>query len=223
MSARGRMGLLCLCLGLALLIGALGLYQSNRREALEAEIASREVMEELAAAIEAGREPPPERPAEEPDEPAPEAVAEPDGTPPEALPPDERPMESIAVEDYRCIGFLTIPALELELPVLEDCDEERMKIAPCRYSGSLAGGDLVIAAHNFQRHFGGLMRLPIGSEVIFTDVRGESTRFTVAELEQLREEETERMIAGEYGLTLFTCTYSGVTRYTVRCLRSDGP
>ena len=221
MSARGRMGLLCLCLGLALLIGALGLFQSNRREALEAEIASREVMEELAAAIEAGRELPPERPTEETAAPAPEAG--PAGTPsPEVLPPEERPMESIAVEDQRCIGFLTIPALELELPVLEDCDEERMKIAPCRYSGSLAGGDLVIAAHNFQRHFGGLMRLPIGSEVIFTDVRGESTRFTVAELEQLREEETERMIAGEYGLTLFTCTYSGATRYTVRCLRSDG-
>lgn len=221
MSARGRMGLLCLCLGLALLVGALALSQNNRREALEAEIASREVMEKLAAAIETGREQPTAG-AEESSAPetAPEAA---DAPPAEALPPEARPMESVRVEDCRYIGFLTVPALELELPVMEDYDEERMKIAPCRYSGSLAGGDLVIAAHNYQRHFGGLMRLPVGSEVVFTDVTGESTRFTVAELEQLKEEETERMIAGEYDLTLFTCTYSGATRYTVRCLRSDGP
>ena len=51
MSAKTKAGLACICLGAALLIGALGLYQSNRREALEAEAASREIIAQMAETI----------------------------------------------------------------------------------------------------------------------------------------------------------------------------
>ena len=133
--------------------------------------------------------------------------------------PEDSTVQTLRLEGNDYIGFLTIRELELELPVMESWDYERLKIAPCRYSGSAEGGDLVIAAHNYRRHFGGLSGLSVGSEILFTDISGSSTRYTVAELEILKPGDVEKMTAGEYDLTLFTCTYGGQSRYTVRCIR----
>ena len=130
-------------------------------------------------------------------------------------------METVEIDGNRYIGFLTIPALSLELPVMENWDYDLLKIAPCRYSGTLKDGDLVIAAHNYKRHFGRLSELSVGSEVLFTDAAGSSTKCTVAELEILQPEDVEYMTAGEYELTLFTCTYGGSTRFAARCVRAD--
>ena len=38
-------------------------------------------------------------------------------------------------------------------------------------------------------------------------------------LEILQPTAVEEMTSGDYDLTLFTCTYGGATRFTVRCLR----
>ena len=103
---------------------------------------------------------------------------------------------------------------------MEDWDYDKLKIAPCRYTGTLLERNLTIAAHNYQRNFGQLMNLSLGTEVLFTDARGETTRYTVAELEVLPPDAIERMTAGDYDLTLFTCTYGGATRFAVRCLQS---
>ena len=63
------------------------------------------------------------------------------------------------------------------------------------------------------------MDLSLGAEILFTDVSGATTRYTVAELEILQPTAVEEMTSGDYDLTLFTCTYGGATRFTVRCLR----
>ena len=40
-------------------------------------------------------------------------------------------------------------------------------------------------------------------------------------LETLPETAVEEMRAGEWDLTLFTCTYDGRARVTVRCIRTE--
>lgn len=52
------------------------------------------------------------------------------------------------------IGELEIPALGLELPVMDQWSYPRLRIAPCRYVGSVYSGDIVIAGHSYLRHFG---------------------------------------------------------------------
>ena len=205
MSAKGKAGLALLCFGAVLLIAALALYQNNQHEALEAEVASQEVMTQLVEVITSEKIKPP-LPDEEP---SPAYV-------------EDTTMETVEIDGYRYVGFLTIPDLGVELPVMEEWDYDRLRIAPCRYSGTLLGGDLVIAAHNYERHFGHLRQLSIGSEVIFTDVNGNSTCFSVAELEILQPTEIEYMTSADYDLTLFTCTYGGATRFTARCVRENG-
>lgn len=132
----------------------------------------------------------------------------------------------IMIDGYAAIGILAIPALGLELPVMADWDYPKLRIAPCRYAGSVQTGDLVILAHNYSRHFGRLKSLSGGENVIFTDVEGNADFYAVAEIEVLEPTAVEEMTGSGYPLTLFTCTYGGQKRVVVRCdyrdLMQDG-
>lgn len=123
--------------------------------------------------------------------------------------------------DVACIGILEIPALNLELPVISSWSYSSLRQAPCRYSGSAYKGDLVIAAHNYQSHFGGLRTLPEGSEVFFTDAVGNRFSYYVAVTEALTPWSVDDMTSGEWPLTLFTCTLDSQNRVTVRCEYSE--
>ena len=80
----------------------------------------------------------------------------------------------------------------------------------------------MIAAHNYSRHFKNIQRLTAGDEVFFTDMDGTVTIYTVAEVETLTPESVEEMTNRDYALTLFTCTYGGQERFTVRCALAAG-
>ena len=121
--------------------------------------------------------------------------------------------------DVACIGILEIPALDLELPVISSWSYSSLRLAPCRYSAYK--GDLVIAAHNYQSHFGGLRTLPEGSEVFFTDAVGNRFSYYVAVTEALTPWSVDDMTSGEWPLTLFTCTLDSQNRVTVRCEYSE--
>ena len=131
--------------------------------------------------------------------------------------PYDTGMETVTVDDHDYIGYLTIPSLGLTLPVMSDWDYKNLKIAPCRYSGSVKTGNLVICAHNYSTHFGNIKTLSAGDEVYFTEMDGTVHIYTVAEVYILEPTAVEEMVESGYDLTLYTCTYGGQTRVTVRC------
>ena len=201
---RNKAGIACMLLGAALVAAALLLFFGNRSEASEAAAASEAVLPQVEAAIA-------ERTGG-----AGEAEA------PAALPdPCDPEMTVVEIDGYGYVGYLSIPSLGLELPVMADWDYTRLRIAPCRYAGSTRTDDLVIAAHNYARHFGALQSLRPGDAVWFTDMDGVVTAYAVAVVEMLQPTAVEEMTAGEYDLTLFTCTYGGQSRVTVRCDRVE--
>ena len=126
-------------------------------------------------------------------------------------------MPVMEIDGRRYVGRLTIPALGLDLPVLEEWSNANGKVAPCRYKGSVYTDDLIIAGHNYRSHFGSLKNLSIGKDVYFTDVDGNLFSYTVVALEFLDGTALDDMEAGDWELTLFTCTYGGRTRLTFRC------
>lgn len=126
-------------------------------------------------------------------------------------------MTVVEIDGYGYIGYLSIPELELELPIMSEIDTIRLKTAPCRYYGSTKTDDLVIAGHNYARHFGTLYTLKTGDSVTFTDMDGVIHDYEVEELEILAATEVPDMIEGKYPLTLYTCTFGGKERVTVRC------
>ena len=114
-------------------------------------------------------------------------------------------------------GTVIIDSLDIKLPVFKSWDYERLKQAPCRYSGSIASGDMIIAAHNYKSHFGNLSKLKIGDEITFVDVRGDCHKYAVSLMSTLDGTDVTDMQAGKWDLSLFTCTKGGKQRVTVRC------
>ena len=126
-------------------------------------------------------------------------------------------MPATQVDGYDCIGILSIPVLELELPVLTNWSYAKLKIAPCHYFGSYYEKNFVIAAHNYQSHFGGLSDLQPKDLILFTDISGTVHCYEVVLLETLPADATEEMITSGFDLSLYTCTPGGANRVTVRC------
>ena len=183
--------------GLLLIAAALFLSAYNAWESHEARDSARQVIAQLCDALptEAGE--------------------------PTTLPDVRRemPVKTINGRDY--IGVLSIPSLELELPVISQWDYPALKVAPCRYSGSLYQDNLIICAHNYASHFGKLKELQPGDIVLFTDMDEHVVTFQMVERETLNPMDAEGMEAGDWDLTLFTCTIDGQTRVTIRFERVE--
>lgn len=135
----------------------------------------------------------------------------------------ELPMPESEIDGNSYVGIIEIPALNLALPVMSESSDEKLKISPCRFWGSVYTHDMVISAHNYERHFGRLKDLPLGSEVRFTDMDGNVFLYQTVEDETLRRAAVPEMCAPNenWDLTLFTCTVGGKTRFTLRCKMQD--
>ncbi len=151
------------------------------------------------------------------------ATSTPPHTAPEYIQQPDTAMPLIGIDGQDYIGLLDIPACALQLPVISQWSDSRLKIAPCRYQGSADTNDLIIAAHNYRAHFGKLSTLTIGDAVSFTDLDGNSFTYKVTATEILPDTAIEAMTAGNWDLTLFTCTTGNTARVTVRCERTDVP
>lgn len=212
---RNKLGTFCITLGAVLVLGALALFCMNQKEARDAASSVEKIMPQLVDAIE-------NTPVSGTDiqgESGPERESETERVYPD---PYDMTMTEKMIDGYAYIGYLTLPKLGLELPVMADWDYTRLRIAPCRYTGSTKSDDLVIMAHNYASHFGGLSGLSAGDAVYFTDMDGFTSQYMVAALDVLSPAAVEEMTAGGYDLTLFTCTYGGKSRVTVRCEQVTG-
>lgn len=139
--------------------------------------------------------------------------------PTETLPAE---MPVVMIDGYDYIGYLSIPELGLELPVMAEWDYSRLKIAPCRHFGSSRTNDLVIAAHNYDTHFGSLSKLKNGAKVIFTDMDGIENRYVLMKApETLAPDAVDAVQNSGYDLVLYTCTPGGATRVTAFCDRAS--
>ena len=188
--------------GLLLIAAALLLTVYNIRESDRAGAESEEMvvrMESLTAAL-------PERLETEKKEPVPEYKKNP-----------EMEMPTVEVNGQECVGMIEIPALGLKLPIISEWSDAKLKKAPCRYSGSAYLKNMIIAGHNYRTHFSGIKRLNPGDSVVFTDADGNVFSYEVAEIETVGGYDIEKMEAGDWDLTLFTCTNKGKARAAVRC------
>ena len=191
-----KAGIILISLGAVLILAALLLFLHNRNEDAQAGQEAETLLEDVRSAIAENTAP------EQPQEPAAEEVV------------------------YEYAGVISIPAISRELPVIQTWSYPALKTAPCRQFGSAAGGDLVIAAHNYKSHFGYLDRLQSGDAVTFTDMDGTVYEYTVAELRQLEPEKVEDVDAvfnDGYPLVLYTCTPGGKARVAAFCELADLP
>ncbi len=202
---RRGFGVCCIILGVCCLIASVGFIAYNHWEEENAQNASKNILQDVRENILDNTR---------------EGIASEGSNRDESVEtPMDIPQEMLTtqVNGYDCIGILSIPVLELELPVLTDWSYAKLKIAPCHYFGSYYEKDFVIAAHNYPSHFGRLLELQPKDLILFTDISGVVHYYEVVLLETLPGSATEEMISSGFDLSLYTCTPGGSNRVTVRC------
>ena len=212
---RRKLGVCCLVLGICCILCAVGFVLYNKSQASRAADASEQllvdVQEQIIASVQNSVEESVSPDVESPD------AEEPSLEDSAAAAPKE--MLTAKVDGYDCIGVLSIPVLELELPVLTPWSYAKLKVAPCLYYGNCYEPDFVIAAHNYQSHFGRLSQMQAGDIILFTDIEGNVHYYEVVLLETLPANATKEMITSGFDLSLYTCTTGGAGRVTLRCSR----
>lgn len=134
---------------------------------------------------------------------------------------DTEEKESILINNDEYIGIIHIPAINIKLPVMKEWNYDNLKVSPCRYTGGVTTDDLIIAAHNYSAHFGQLKNLIYDDEIYFIDVNGKRYNYVVSSIEIVHGTDVDKMLAGDWPLTLFTCNFNGTDRVTIRCEHLD--
>ena len=199
-------GILCIVIGCVLLLAALGLYGYNRYEDAQAGAEAQVVVQDLEQKLE-------------------QTVSKAESTETssdseEMLSPE---LPVVMLDGYDYIGVISIPAIDIKLPVMSDWSYPKLKISPCREFGSSRTDDLVIAAHNYESHFGKLGSVSVGDNVIFTDMDGVENHYIVQKTDILQPTDVDAVEHSGYDLVLYTCSYGGKTRITVFCDRITEP
>ena len=204
-----KFGVLFIIIGLLLILAALLLIGYNRYESQSASKASQSVLAVMQSTVEETT--------------VSSAV---DDVYVDHIDPYDKEAAEIAAEmtekeidGQYYIGYLSIPILELELPVISEWSYPRLRIAPCRHFGSTKTDDLVIAAHNYDSHFGRLKQLKAGDLLTFTDMDGEKILYEVQVIDVLQPTAVDAVKNSDFDLVLYTCTYGGESRVVVFCNR----
>ena len=166
-------GNLLITLGILLIAAAIGLAGYNLWDAGRAQKAAEEITGQLISEIESKVE---------------------DGKTAAPYIDPNTPMPVEVIDGYEYIGVLEIPSEGLSLPVMKEWDYTRLKISPCRFTGSYYSDDLVICAHNYMKHLGPLLQIGIGEDIYFTNVDGLSIRYIVTNRETVEPTAVEQMI-----------------------------
>ena len=207
-----KIGKICMALGALLILASVGLLAYNKWDADRADKASQQVLGELEDTL--------TKTIEEKTK-ADEVVLQPE------LDPDQ-PMTEVELDGWNYIGYLSIPSIGLNLPVMSEWSYAGLKVAPGRYSGSTYADNMVVCAHNYAKHFSPIKWLAEGAEVYFTDMDGMRWSYEVSAVETIQPTQIEKMTektedSENWDLTLFTCTTGGSARCAVRCVRTGYP
>ena len=120
---------------------------------------------------------------------------------------------------YTTIGIISIPKLNVRLPVISESSDYLLGISCCRISGGYDPKPhrLVIAGHNIWSHFKGLDTFEPGDQIAFTDRDGETYFYSAVENVALyKTAGAEVLAATGWDITLITCKTDNTWRTVVR-------
>lgn len=185
-------------LGVAMICCAVALFASNAWIGWRAGVRAHEVLDAL---------------------PEPAVALDADGIDPAAA------MPAVEVDGAPYCGTISIPALDLELPISDACSDAQLAVAPCRVAGSVYGGDLAVAGVDYDAHFGGLEMLLGGEEVVVADTMGNKFPYYVEGIQTLQPMDIEGALrasatdAADGELRLVVCAADLRAQLVVHCVR----
>ena len=141
---KSKLGIICIILGVVLISGALFLTLYNMHQENAAQEAVESIMPQLMEQIEVNKENNPTSPENENDHDLELKV------PVELLTEEDKKMAEIEIDGYPYIGYLSMPTIGRELPILADWDYDLLKKAHeegrINFIGNMEGREVLSGA-----------------------------------------------------------------------------
>lgn len=145
---------------------------------------------------------------------------------------DENPLDRSRLSGQKCMGIITIEAIDLVYAIVEGVDDYNIGVAIGHFPDSVGigeEGNCSLAGHNggtYGRYFGDIKNLKEGDEVVMTNLKGEEYTYVVTDYFVV--EPTELSVVEDLGvkgkyLTMVTCTQHGTKRLIVRAQCTTDP
>lgn len=130
------------------------------------------------------------------------------------------PQKSISVEDLEkedYWGIVAINSIGIQVPVLNICTEQTLKIAPGVHL-EYEDGSAVIAGHNYKYHFGKFSNVSLGDEVSVTKIDGSLYNLRVSEKYFISADDTSILEQDNWDLVMYTCDVTNQNRIVLCCV-----
>lgn len=130
----------------------------------------------------------------------------------------------INTQENQYFGKITIPKLELEYSVFNQCTDELLKILPCKFYGENLEkqGNIGIAGHNYDdnRFFGNLNQLKKGDSIYLENQNGKQYQYIVYDKYKVAPDDFKCLQPKrKYDLTLLTCDNFNQKRLVIKASR----
>lgn len=128
----------------------------------------------------------------------------------------EMPALEIGGEDY--IALLEIPSVGCRLPVYGSWDKGKVFSHPCRFSGTVYDGSLIVGGYDRPGQFDFFDYISKDDPVMVTDMRGSVFSYVVDQMEYSGSAEAEVLTDSEADLTLFVRDARLMKYVILRCV-----
>ena len=113
-------------------------------------------------------------------------------------------------DDISIIGLIEIPKINISYPILENSNENLLKVSVCRFSGPLPNriGNLCIAGHNYKNSlmFSKLHMLDINDSIYITDLNNTKLEYIIYDKFKVKENNLDcTSDSKNTEITLITC------------------
>jgi len=136
--------------------------------------------------------------------------------------PDDRvnlSMPMVEVDGKNYVGIVQLPKYDRELPVSAQWDANAVTATPCRYTGSIYDGTLIIGGSDNDGQFDFMKLITMGDEISVTDMTGGKYRYTVTWVENSKDVSTQALSGGDDALVIFARNTYSLDNTIVRCAR----
>lgn len=140
---------------------------------------------------------------------------------PRASSPDDRidmSMPSLSIDGEDFAAIVEVPKYGTKLPVYSAWSKVKAEELPCRYTGSMYDGSLIIGGVDAEGQLDFMGVVSAGDHVSVTDMTGERYSYKVSDIIISSDVSTEKLVSLDADLVLFARKgYSG--EYTVVCCK----
>ncbi len=125
------------------------------------------------------------------------------------------PVMEIGGQDY--VGILEVPAYGKVLPVYGEWNKRKVSRFPCRFTGSIYDGSLIIGTSENPGQFDITKVISGGDEVFFVDMTGLRYKYIVTDIFKTKDVSTSNLKAQEADLVIFVKSSYGSEYMIINC------